>query len=100
MAPDRSAGWKHFAMRLLLAWAVLFAITFTEWSQMAFLWWNVDTYSFILLVPPIVAWLVWMRRDELARLGPVTHVRLSIYPDGGVSRLRLCGRIAQEAAAS
>ena len=39
-------------------------------------------------------------RNELARLGPVTHVRLSIYPDGGVSRLRLCGRIAQEAAAS
>ena len=70
MAPDRSAGWKHFAIRLLLAWAVLFAITFTEWSQMAFLRWNVDTYSFILLVPPIVAWLVWMRRDELARLGP------------------------------
>jgi allantoicase len=39
-------------------------------------------------------------RNELARLGPVTHVRLSIYPDGGVSRLRLCGRIAQEQAAS
>lgn len=30
--------------------------------------------------------------DELATLGPVTHVRLSIYPDGGVSRLRLFGR--------
>jgi allantoicase len=32
-------------------------------------------------------------RDELRRLGAVTHVRLSIYPDGGVSRLRLNGRI-------
>lgn len=32
--------------------------------------------------------------DELADLGNVTHARLNIFPDGGVSRLRLCGRIA------
>jgi allantoicase len=32
--------------------------------------------------------------DELQATGPVTHARLSIYPDGGVSRLRLFGRIA------
>ncbi len=31
-------------------------------------------------------------RDELADLGPVRFVRLNIYPDGGVSRLRLMGR--------
>lgn len=32
---------------------------------------------------------------ELADLGDVTHARLNIYPDGGVSRLRLYGRIAE-----
>jgi allantoicase len=32
--------------------------------------------------------------DELADLGPITHVRFNIFPDGGVSRLRLFGRIA------
>lgn len=32
--------------------------------------------------------------NELADLGDVTHARLNIYPDGGVSRLRLFGRIA------
>ncbi len=32
--------------------------------------------------------------DQLANCGVVSHVRLSIYPDGGVSRLRLFGRIA------
>lgn len=31
---------------------------------------------------------------ELADLGPVTHVRFNIHPDGGVSRLRLIGRPA------
>jgi allantoicase len=30
-------------------------------------------------------------RDEIAAPGPFTHVRLSIYPDGGVSRLRVYG---------
>ena len=29
---------------------------------------------------------------ELQDTGPVTHARLSVYPDGGVSRLRLFGR--------
>ena len=31
---------------------------------------------------------------ELTDLGPVSHVRMSIYPDGGVSRLRIFGRVA------
>lgn len=32
--------------------------------------------------------------DELANPGPVSHVRLNIFPDGGVSRLRLWGKVA------
>ena len=32
---------------------------------------------------------------ELNAVGPVSHVRMSIYPDGGVSRLRLYGRVLQ-----
>ena len=34
--------------------------------------------------------------DQLAALGPVTHVRFNIFPDGGVSRLRLWGEPAKE----
>jgi allantoicase len=33
--------------------------------------------------------------DELKDCGTVTHVRFNIYPDGGVSRLRLYGRISE-----
>ena len=36
--------------------------------------------------------------DELQAAGTVTHARLSIYPDGGVSRLRLFGRVATDVA--
>ncbi len=33
--------------------------------------------------------------EELADAGVVSHVRMSIYPDGGVSRLRLFGKVGQ-----
>ena len=35
--------------------------------------------------------------SELNDIGPVSHVRLSIYPDGGVSRLRVYGRVSGDA---
>lgn len=34
-------------------------------------------------------------KAELADLGPVRFVRLNIYPDGGVSRLRILGTVAR-----
>ena len=34
--------------------------------------------------------------DEIKNQGPFTHIRLNIFPDGGVSRLRLWGRVSGE----
>lgn len=31
--------------------------------------------------------------EQLRRVGPVSHVRLSVFPDGGVARLRLWGEL-------
>jgi len=31
---------------------------------------------------------------KIAKLGPVSHVKLNIFPDGGVSRLRIFGKLA------
>lgn len=33
--------------------------------------------------------------DEVNDLGSITHVRLNIFPDGGISRLRLYGRLEE-----
>ena len=33
--------------------------------------------------------------DSVHALGPVTHVRLNIFPDGGISRVRLWGKLAE-----
>lgn len=48
-----------------------------------------------LLLPeqPMTADAQHRFKDELARLGPVSHVRMNLHPDGGVSRLRLFGTI-------
>ncbi len=32
-------------------------------------------------------------KDEIKEKGPFTHVRLTIFPDGGISRMRLFGKI-------
>ena len=32
--------------------------------------------------------------DKVGDVGPVTHVRVNIFPDGGISRLRLFGKLA------
>ncbi|MBG6080380.1 exosortase A [Rubrivivax gelatinosus] len=37
---------------------------------MALVWWRSDTFAHCMLVPPIVLWLVWRRRADLAALTP------------------------------
>ena len=68
IAGQYAAGRGRIAVLLALGWAGLFAATPREWSAMAHQWWNIDTYSHILLILPILAWLVWIRRDEVARV--------------------------------
>jgi allantoicase len=34
--------------------------------------------------------------SELRRIGPVTHLRLSVFPDGGIARLRAWGTLVPE----
>lgn len=35
--------------------------------------------------------------DDVIDLGPVTHVRINMFPDGGISRVRLLGRVFRSA---
>ncbi|WP_390551575.1 exosortase A [Qipengyuania sp. MTN3-11] len=53
-----------------LASLAVFTLTAREWGEMTHQWWNSATYSHILLIPAIVAWLAWERRDALARIAP------------------------------
>lgn len=61
------ALWREALVRLALGWSALLALTFAEWREMAHQWWNIDTYNHVLLIPAILAWLVWLRREELIK---------------------------------
>ena len=62
--------WRLPLVRLAIAWIGLFAFFADDWADMFAQWWNSSTYNHILLVPPIIVWLVWQRRGELAKLSP------------------------------
>jgi exosortase A len=57
-----------------LMWFLLAALVlWAQWEPaqgMAMLWWRSGTFAHGMLVPPIVAWLVWRKRQELATLVP------------------------------
>ena len=64
------APWREALLRLGAAWLALLVVFHADWAAMARQWWDISTYNHVLLIPPIIAWLVWQRRGELALLTP------------------------------
>ncbi len=62
--------WRTALGLLGLAAAALVLLAAREWAEMLHQWWNIDTYNHLLLMPPILAWLVLLKADELARITP------------------------------
>lgn len=56
---------------LALVWLALIALFAADWIAMARQWWDSSTYNHILLIPPIIAWLVWQRWPELRDVAPL-----------------------------
>jgi exosortase A len=65
-----SDEWRTALIRLAVAAALMLALFARDWAAMADQWWNTATYNHILLVPLILAWMVWQRRGELVKLQP------------------------------
>lgn len=64
------AAWHRPLAALGLALVVLIAVTARSWGAMLHQWWNIDTYNHLLLVPFIIAWLVALKEETLARMTP------------------------------
>ncbi|MGB7405845.1 MAG: exosortase A [Pacificimonas sp.] len=58
----------------VLCWvAVMVAIAGLFWKDtlhIVEIWWNDSIYAHCLLIPPVIAWLVWQRKPELSELTP------------------------------
>jgi len=65
-----SNAWREALWLFLLGALTTFAITMREWGEMLHQWWNIDTYSHILLVPIIIGWLVALKANELTKVDP------------------------------
>lgn len=66
-----SGAWRSALARFGAAWTALILLFLLEWRAMADQWWNISTYSHVLLVPAIVAWLVYLRAPQVLRLSPL-----------------------------
>lgn len=65
-----STPWRRAIVVLGAVWLGLIAAFASDWLAMFDQWWNSSTYNHILLIPAIIGWLVWQRRDALSVLEP------------------------------
>ena len=94
-------SWTAQLFRLTIAALALFAAASGQWREIFHQWWDIDTYAHILLVPPILAWLVWLRRDELAKVTPVawfpgvavTACGLALWSAGEAAEVNLVAQL-------
>lgn len=87
-APELPAAWRRpLALLAGLALAILVAFR-GDAADMAAIWWTSSTFNHCLLVLPILAWLVWQRREGLARLEPRSSPRgLAVVAAGAAAWL-------------
>jgi exosortase A len=78
---------------LLLLLAALIVLYRDTAESMVTIWSRSDTFAHAFLVPPIVAWLLWRRRDRLAAVSP-RPVGWVLLLMAGVSFLWLLGELA------
>jgi exosortase A len=65
-----SEPWRAALVRLSLAAVLMLVLFARDWAAMFDQWWDTATYNHILLVPLILAWMVWQRGGELVKLEP------------------------------
>lgn len=73
LAPRRlTVGlWTQHLAALAAAWSAILALLRADVGDLLHLWWTSTTFGHCLFIAPVVAWLVWTRRAELARVTPV-----------------------------
>jgi exosortase A len=72
-APKTTNPWQKWRTHDVLWLAIVAAIAIIFWptlSSLFFIWNNNVSYQYCWLILPIMAWLVWERRRELAQLTP------------------------------
>ena len=90
--------WRAHLVALGAVAAAMLLLFFRDVAGMAAIWWDSPTFNHCLLIPPLIGWLVWQRKPELARLTPAAWLPgLALVGIGAV--LWLLGEAASVAVA-
>jgi exosortase A len=65
--------WRAALVRLAAVIAGLLVIFHRDVIDMVVIWWNISTYTHCLFILPLVGWLIWQRRAEIAPLIPANY---------------------------
>ena len=92
-----SNEWRVSLLTLGLGTLIVVLVAAREWGEMFHQWWNIDTYSHILLVPFVIGWLIKLKLTELAKITPtpwlpglvVTMVGLALWLAGRFTDINL-----------
>lgn len=80
--------WRRHLLLWVFAALALVLIFHRDVADMAAIWWTSSTFNHCLVILPIIAWLVWNRKDELAQLTPsVSPLGLAIVAMGSLAWL-------------
>lgn len=70
-APGRNtAAWRRHLIVLGVVAALLLVGFRQDVATLVSLWWTSTTFGHCLFIGPVLGWLVWQRRDDLAQLEP------------------------------
>lgn len=73
VAPSAAAPsvWRCHGVALAFAIACILLLFRDDVARMLTIWWTSTTFGHCLFIGPVIAWLIWQRRGELAALTPM-----------------------------
>jgi len=81
-------SWRAHLSALAMVAAAILLLFARDAAGMAAIWWESSTFNHILLIPPIIFWLIWLRGPELRHIAPQAWpTALAIVALGGLGWL-------------
>jgi exosortase A len=78
-----ASHWKQPLAMFAAAWALILVVFIQDAMHLVSVWLNSSTFAHCIFLPPIIGWLVWLRRGELAKLTPRPWMPGLIWVAGG-----------------
>ncbi|MDP2369100.1 exosortase A [Rhodoferax sp.] len=92
-APARAAAWRN-AIPQVIGVIVAILLLYRETAlAMVTIWYRSETFTHAFVVPPLVAWLIWRKRAQLALLTPQAASWV-LLPMAGAAFVWLLGDLA------